>query len=62
MAFSVGTHRARHILEHFSEDDQSQLDEGKKPGPEHKRERDLYHHFPSVDLPWRLDPFRTPPR
>ena len=61
MAFGVRAHRDRLTVEHFSEDDQSQLDKGKKPGPEHKRQPDLNDHsrswtYPGVSIHFALLP------
>jgi hypothetical protein len=61
VAFGVGAHRDRHRLEHFSEDDQSQLDQGKNPGPKHKRQPDLNDHsrpwtYPGVSIHFALLP------
>lgn len=59
-------HRDRHTLE-LSEDDQSQLDKGKGPDPEHVSQPYLYHHprpwvYPGVSIHFALPSVRVAPR
>ena len=67
VAVGVGAHCDRHTLEQFSEDDQSQLDKGKDPDPEHVGQRELYHYtrswtYPGVSFHFALLPVRVAPR